>query len=194
MSNLYKRFYAEMPVNGHLESKTPHCEPTRCHVLCHYIICFDSSSLYFSGMGSCSCTDCEQSCAPPDFTPFQKEKFAISEKMDTWQIGVVVVFVGIAMISMTIFVFVRYLCPHSHSNVIFVEEYNKTHNEIHPNYYANHHINAKNNRNTIAGKTDLAMTWFFTKIITACATHPIKTLLIMLSLAGALCSGITQLR
>ena len=28
MSNLYKRFYAGMPVNGHLESKTPHCEMT----------------------------------------------------------------------------------------------------------------------------------------------------------------------
>ena len=25
MSNLYMRFYAGMPGNGHLESKTPHC-------------------------------------------------------------------------------------------------------------------------------------------------------------------------
>ena len=29
MSNLYKGFYAGMPENGHLKSKTPHCDSVK---------------------------------------------------------------------------------------------------------------------------------------------------------------------
>ena len=48
-----------------------------------------NKQIFLLGYGSCSCTDCEQSCTPPDFSPFMKTKFGVSENgMDVWTLRV----------------------------------------------------------------------------------------------------------
>ena len=49
--------------------------------------------LFFPGLGSCSCTDCEEACAPPDFSPYIKSNFGIIDGIDIWAICIISGFV-----------------------------------------------------------------------------------------------------
>ena len=81
--------------------------------------------LFFSDLGSCSCTDCEESCAPPDFTPFQKQEFAKYGDIDYWQIIIIIIF-AIAFWNFGIyFIFKNLICVNNPTNVVSVEECNK---------------------------------------------------------------------
>ena len=71
-------------------------------------------------MGSCSCTDCEESCAPPDFTPYQKQEFAKSGNIDYWQMIVIIIFASGILVGFILFLFKNHIFVKP--NVVYVEE------------------------------------------------------------------------
>ena len=75
---------------------------------------------FFLGLGSCSCTDCEESCAPPDFTPYQKQEFAKSGKIDYWQMIVIIIFASGILVGFILFLFKNHIFVKP--NVVYVEE------------------------------------------------------------------------
>ena len=138
------------------------------------------------GLGSCSCTDCENACAPPDFEPFKKVQFAKDETFDYWQITVVSIFVIGIILGLVFFVLDRYMC--SKNNVVFVEEQK-------PEGAAGQQNEAMLDvKKSLGARMDLQMTRAFTKIATVSAEHPIKTSVVMLTFGLVLCIGVTQLR
>lgn len=144
------------------------------------------------GSGSCSCTDCELSCAAPDFSPYIKQEFAKANQVDIWQLSILIIFISGMMIGLISFIFHQYF--NVKNNVVFVEECQKQ--EQHDESQQNQQESGPEivQKQSFGAKIDLFMTGAFTKIATFAAQSPIKTLLIMITLALALCIGITQLR
>jgi hypothetical protein len=81
---------------------------------------------FFLGLGSCSCTDCEESCAPPDFTPYQKQEFAKSGNIDYWQMIVIIIFASGILVGFILFLFKNHIFVKP--NVVHVEECASKHN------------------------------------------------------------------
>ena len=117
-----------------------------------------------------------------------KSKFGVSENgTDVWTISVIVVFVITIALALALYYVNSYLC--APSNVIHVEECSKHSSTENPENPADENVSK-----SIGASIDLFMIRIFTKIATFAALSPWVTLIAMLSIAGVLCGGITQLR
>ena len=101
------------------------------------------------GLGSCSCTDCETSCEPPDFSVYQKSN---DKWIEYWQIIVIAVFVSGIIIAALFMVFAKLIW--SQNNVVFVQ--GQKENQTEPPI--------ETIEENLGAKMDMLMTSGFTKI------------------------------
>ena len=121
-----------------------------------------------------------------------KTKFGVSENgTNVWSISVIVTFVITMALGITFYFISSFLC--SSHNIIHVEESNKnpTENQAEVQLPIEE---PQNGSKSIGANIDFFMIRIFTKIATFAALSPWVTLVAMLSIAGILCGGITQLR
>jgi hypothetical protein len=146
----------------------------------------------FSGLGTCSCTDCELSCAPPDFSPFKKTEFGIIKGLDYWALVISLVF-GCGIFScILIFGLSDFICPKHHNNQ--VQDIRQTAKDGEIETGANVAAAVQPVKDGLGSKMDQLMIKMFTIVAKFSAKNPILVLIGMTGIAFVLCCGINKLR
>ena len=132
------------------------------------------------GLGSCSSTDCEASCSPPDFTPFEQSRWP---ELDI----VLIVILGLCFFGLSLSVTVA----------LFLKKKKKS-ATVHPSSSGISYDDASPRKSPIWNRTYMKFGFVQQKIFEAigtfCAKFPVVVLIAVAALAAGLSSGIPHIK
>lgn len=148
-----------------------------------------------TGMGACSCTDCQAACAVLDFNVFKDQPFGMIHGLDWWALAVGLIF-GLSIVAILIVICAADVC----CKTVEINTVKVTVNMpggkrvVTPEAMDHTSQGGRSCGQNIGMAMDNVMTSLFQRCGSFCATHPLKVVLASLLVASVFCAGITQLR